>query len=162
MDPDQTPVAIDKTHRNIYRPQIRVAQAVSAAAQEAGFDRILVELVNIRVSQINGCAVCLDTHVRQALEAGETMQRIGVLRAWRDTVLFTDRERAALAVAEAITQIPPHAQRLAILAQARRHLTDEQLSVVEWLAINMNAFNRISIFSSHQVREAASSPAEKP
>lgn len=144
-------VLIDREHRNVYRPQIRVAQAVSEAAASAGFDRRFIELINIRVSQINGCAVCLDTHVRDALAAGETHQRLGVLRAWRDTSLFTDVERAALAVAELVTELPGYERRDEVLAQARQHLSDEQLSVVSWLAINMNAFNRISIISGHQV-----------
>ena len=65
--------------------QINVAKAVRQACQDAGLDRKLVELINIRVSQINGCAYCLDTHVTAALRYGETPQRIAVLPAWRDT-----------------------------------------------------------------------------
>ncbi|MGC5411618.1 carboxymuconolactone decarboxylase family protein, partial [Streptomyces sp. DT225] len=86
-----------------YRALVAAAEAVRAVADEAGLDRRLVELINLRVSQLNGCAFCLDVHTRAALRAGESVQRLGVLAAWRDTGLFTERERAALALAESTT-----------------------------------------------------------
>jgi AhpD family alkylhydroperoxidase len=92
-------VPIDKQSRDAYLAQINVAKAVRKAGQDAGIDRTLVELINIRISQINGCAYCLDVHVRDAVQLGESAQRIAVLSAWRDTTLFTAIEGAALALA---------------------------------------------------------------
>lgn len=148
----QRRVRVDKRHPQIYRAQLEVARAVRAAAAEAGFDRILVELVNIRVSQINGCAYCLHIHVRDALANGESTQRLAVLPAWRDTTLFTDDERAALTLAESLTTLPDAGDRETGYAQAAAHLTREQMSALIWVVVTMNAFNRLSIASRHEVR----------
>jgi AhpD family alkylhydroperoxidase len=143
---------IDKQSPAAYRSMSAVAGEVAATAEAAGLDRLLVELVNIRVSQLNGCGFCLDLHVRQAVKNGETPQRLAVLPAWRDVDLFTSTERAALALAEAITKLPEHALRERERTCARDELTADQFSAVSWLAITMNAFNRISIISGHPVR----------
>ena len=119
---------------------------------EAGLDLKLIELLNVRISQINGCAYCLDMHVTDAIKGGESTQRLAVLPAWRDTAVFEDQERAALALAENITDLPAPRTRELEDAYAREHLTDEQYSAVSWLAIAMNAFNRVSITSQHPVR----------
>lgn len=149
-------ISIDKQTRPVYRAQVAVAVAVRDAVAQAGLDRTLVELVNIRVSQINGCAYCLDVHTRDALAGGETPQRLAVLPAWRETDLFTDRERAALTLAETVTTLPTPDQQDRDYADARAHLTDDQLSAIVWVAIAMNAFNRISILSRHRVRPSTS------
>jgi AhpD family alkylhydroperoxidase len=143
---------IDKQSPMAYRSMSAVATEVAATAQAAGLDRLLVELVNIRVSQLNGCGFCLDLHVRQAVKNGETAQRLAVLPAWRDVDLFTSTERAALALAEAITMLPEHDLRERERTCARDELTADQFSAVSWVAITMNAFNRISIISGHPVR----------
>ncbi|MFZ2527411.1 MAG: carboxymuconolactone decarboxylase family protein [Rhodococcus sp. (in: high G+C Gram-positive bacteria)] len=144
-------VPIDKQTRAVYRAQVAVAVAVRDAVAEAGLDRTLVELVNLRVSQINGCAYCLDVHTRDALAGGEKPQRIAVLRAWRDTELFDDAERAALELAEAVTTLPSWYEQDRAYVEARLHLTDDQFSAVVWVVIAMNAFNRVSIVSRHRV-----------
>ncbi|WP_016691917.1 carboxymuconolactone decarboxylase family protein [Rhodococcus rhodochrous] len=151
-----TRISIDKQNRPVYRAQVAVAVAVRDAVAQAGLDRTLVELVNIRVSQINGCAYCLDVHTRDALDGGETPQRLAVLPAWRETDLFTDRERAALTLAETVTTLPAPEQQDRDTANARSHLTDDQLSAIVWVAVAMNAFNRISILSRHRVRPSTS------
>ncbi|MGI9209209.1 MAG: carboxymuconolactone decarboxylase family protein [Rhodococcus sp. (in: high G+C Gram-positive bacteria)] len=145
-------VLIDKQTRPVYRAQVAVAGAVREAVAEAGLERSLVELVNIRVSQINGCAYCLDIHVREALKAGVSTTQLAVLSVWRDTELFTDVERAALTLAESVTVLPSSYEQDRDYAEARAHLTDDQLSAVAWVAITMNAFNRISIVSRHAPR----------
>ncbi|WP_349536618.1 carboxymuconolactone decarboxylase family protein [Rhodococcus rhodochrous] len=151
-----TRVSIDKQTRPVYRAQVAVAVAVRDAVAHAGLDRTLVELVNIRISQINGCAYCLDVHTRDALAGGESPQRLAVLPAWRETELFTDRERAALTLAEMVTTLPTPDLQDRDYADARAHLTDDQLSAIVWVAIAMNAFNRISILSRHRVRPCTS------
>ncbi|MFF0294814.1 carboxymuconolactone decarboxylase family protein [Kitasatospora sp. NPDC004615] len=147
-------VYIDKQHPQAFRALRSNAEAVREAAAEAGLDRRLVELVNLRVSQINGCAYCLDVHTKAALQAGESVQRLGVLNAWRDTALFDERERAALALAEATTHPADATAQDVAYAQARAVLGDEQISAVIWVAIAINAFNRVSILSKHPVRPA--------
>jgi AhpD family alkylhydroperoxidase len=151
-DIPDTRVPIDRQTRPVYRAQVAVAVAVREAVQQAGLDRKLVELVNVRISQINGCAYCLDVHIRDALKGGEKAQRLAVLPAWRDTDLFTDLERAALELAESVTTLPSSYEQDRAYAEARKFLTDDQLSAVVWVAIAMNSFNRISIVSRHQVK----------
>jgi AhpD family alkylhydroperoxidase len=145
-------VYVDKQSPKAYHALTATAEAVRTVAQEAGLPRTLVELVNLRVSQINGCAYCLDVHTRAALRAGETTQRLGVLAAWRDTEVFTAQERAALALAEATTRPADASLQADAYATARRDLSDDEISAVVWVAVATNAFNRISIMSKHPVR----------
>lgn len=144
-------VQIDKKHPAAYRAAVKWATAVGTTAEQAGLNRILVELVNVRVSQINACATCLDVHVRRAVKVGESERRLGVLAAWRDTQLFTETERAALALAESVTRLGDAAAQDRAYAEAAEVLTEEQISAVTWVAIAINAFNRISILSEHPV-----------
>ncbi len=145
-------VFVDKQSPHAYRALVRTSEAVRTTAADAGLERTLVELVNLRVSQLNGCAYCLDVHTRAALRAGETAARLGTLPAWRDTELFTPVERAALALAEATTTPSDAAAQESAYAAARDVLTDDQISAVIWVAVTINAFNRVSILSRHPVR----------
>ncbi|MFB7667734.1 carboxymuconolactone decarboxylase family protein [Kitasatospora sp. NPDC056138] len=145
-------VFIDKQSPETFRAMRAAAESARAGAMGAGLDRRLVELVNLRVSQINGCAYCLNVHTRAALQAGDTAQRLGTLPAWRDTELFTRQERAALALAEATTDPADAALQEDAYRDAREVLTDGQISAVIWVAIAINAFNRVSILSKHPVR----------
>ncbi|MFK0025032.1 carboxymuconolactone decarboxylase family protein [Streptomyces sp. NPDC090798] len=145
-------IFIDKQSPKAYHALVQTSEAVRATAADAGLDRTVVELINLRVSQINGCAYCLNVHTRAALRAGETAQRLGVLAAWRDTELFTPAERAALALAEATTEPTDAAAQETAWVAARDALTDDQISAVIWVAITINAFNRVSIMSKHPVR----------
>ncbi|MFF2936313.1 carboxymuconolactone decarboxylase family protein [Streptomyces mirabilis] len=151
--PASSRVFIDKQSPKAYRALVETAGAVRAVADEAGLDRRLVELINLGVSQINGCAFCLDVHTRAALRAGETIQRLGVLPAWRDTELFTERERAALALAEATTDPAQADAQETAYETARQVLDEDEISAVIWVAITINAFNRVSILSKHHVRK---------
>ncbi|MFE4692150.1 carboxymuconolactone decarboxylase family protein [Streptomyces sp. NPDC056749] len=156
MPSDNRRVFIDKQHPQVYRSQIEVAKAVRRAARDAGLSRALMELVNLRVSQINACAYCLHTHTRDAIEAGESPWRITVLPAWRDTRLFTDQERAALTLAESLTVLPDSRLQDRDYAEAASVLTHEQISVISWAVIVINAFNLVSVVSRHSI------PPEKP
>ncbi|MEU1086322.1 carboxymuconolactone decarboxylase family protein [Streptomyces sp. NPDC005576] len=145
-------IYIDKQSPKAYHALVATSGAVRAVAEEAGLSRTLVELVNLRVSQLNGCASCLDVHTRAALRAGDTARRLGVLAAWRDTEVFTAEERAALALAEATTNPADAAQQEGSYALARETLSDDQIAAVIWVAVAINAFNRVSIMSKHPVR----------
>ncbi|MGO1166823.1 MAG: carboxymuconolactone decarboxylase family protein [Janibacter sp.] len=107
--------------------------------------------MNVRISQLNGCAFCLDMHTRQAREAGATEQRIAQLPAWPDSAVFDQVECAVLDIAEVVTLIPERDERRERLASARDLLGDETFTAVEWAAVTMNAYNRISILSEHPV-----------
>ena len=144
-------IFIDKQSPKAYHALVQTSEAVRATAADAGLERAVVELVNLRVSQLNGCAFCLDVHTKAALRGGETPRRLGVLAAWRDTGLFTPVERAALALAEATTVPSDAAAQEAAYADALEVLTDDQISAVIWVAVTINAFNRVSVLSKHPV-----------
>lgn len=144
-------IFIDKQSPKAFHALVQTSEAVRTAAAEAGLDRTTVELVNLRVSQVNGCAYCLDLHTRKALRAGESPQRLGVLAAWRDTDVFTAAERAALGLAEAANDPTDTAAQTSAYETAREVLTDDQISAVTWVAITIGAFNRVSIMSGHPV-----------
>ncbi|KRE79278.1 carboxymuconolactone decarboxylase family protein [Arthrobacter sp. Soil763] len=149
-------VFLDKAHPAAWRALNGLGLKAKEAADEAGLDQTLIELLNVRISQINGCAFCLDLHVGDAIKNGESAQRLAVLPAWRDTKLFTEKEAAALMLAEAITNISDSTARELEGRLARKHLTDDEFAAVSWLAIAMNAFNRVSIVSQHPVRRKSS------
>ncbi|MEV1068952.1 carboxymuconolactone decarboxylase family protein [Streptomyces sp. NPDC050263] len=144
-------IFIDKQSPKAYHALVQTSEAVRATAAEAGLERTVVELVNLRVSQLNGCAFCLDVHTKAALRAGEDTRRLAVLAAWRDTELFTPLERAALALAEVTTVLSDAAAQEAAYEDARQALTEDQISAVIWVAVTINAFNRVSVLSKHPV-----------
>ncbi|MFJ2238270.1 carboxymuconolactone decarboxylase family protein [Streptomyces sp. NPDC087859] len=154
-------IFIDKQSPKAFHALRQTAEAVRTVAAEAGLDRTAVELINLRVSQINGCAYCLDTHTRAALRAGESTQRLGVLAAWRDTEVFSPIERAALALAEATTEPTDAVAQESAYEAARQALTDDQISAAIWVAVTINAFNRVSIMSKHPVRANRDAPGGK-
>ncbi|MFE7927934.1 carboxymuconolactone decarboxylase family protein [Streptomyces sp. NPDC057456] len=144
-------IFIDKQSPQAYHALVQTSEAVRATAADAGLERTVVELIDLRVSQLNGCAFCLDLHTRAALRAGEDTRRLGVLAAWRDTDLFSPLERAALALAEATTVPSDAAAQETAYADALEVLTEDQISAVIWVAVTINAFNRVSILSKHPV-----------
>lgn len=149
---------LDKADPGSWRALNGLSRKVTAAAEDAGLSRALLELLNLRVSQLNGCAYCLDLHTGYAVEAGVSAQKLAVLPAWRETDLFDDLERAALAIGEAVALLPDEETRLAELAVARAELTDEQYSALQWTAVAITAFNRVSVLSRHRVRPRAAAP----
>jgi AhpD family alkylhydroperoxidase len=108
----------------------------------------LKELIKIRVSQINGCAFCIDLHTKDARKHGETEQRIYQLSAWRESPFFTDMERAVLALAEEITHISVHGVADETYNNALEQLGEEQLAQAIMAIIAINAWNRIGV-STH-------------
>lgn len=143
---------LDKSDPASWRAINGLALKVADAAEQAGLPRLTLELVNVRISQLNGCAFCLDLHARLAHEAGASEQQLAVLSAWRETTVFTPTERAALTIGEAATELPGNGRLRIELSAARAALTEEQYSALQWVAVTMNAFNRISILSGHPVR----------
>lgn len=123
---------------------VKAMTRLGAYLENCGLEKSLLELVKIRASQINGCAFCLDMHTKDARAEGETEQRLYLLSAWRETPFFTERERAALAWAEAVTVIgggvPDE-----VYAEVRPHFTEQELADLTWAVVTINGWNRIAI-----------------
>jgi len=105
----------------------------------------LLRLVEIRASQINGCAYCLDMHTKDARAAGETEQRIYTLDAWRETPFFTDRERAALEWTEAVTLVAETRVPDDVYQQVRQQFSEEELIELTFAVIVINSWNRLNV-----------------
>ena len=110
-----------------------------------GLDKSLGFLVEIRASQINGCAVCLHMHTRDALKAGETAERIIMLDAWRESPLFSERERAALAWTEALTRVAEKGAPDEVYEAVRANFTEEEQVSLTLLIGVINSFNRLNV-----------------
>lgn len=125
-------------------------QALTALAKvpvEAGLSPKLLELVNLRASQINGCSVCVDGHPRIAKKLGETDERLFAVSAWRDSPYFSDAERAALALTEAVTRTSDRADPVPdeIWDEATRHYDGRSLAALVIAIANINVWNRLNI-----------------
>lgn len=143
---------IDKVMPDAWSAAQNFSAEVRTAALKRGLTPVEFELINVRASQLNGCAFCLDLHSRQARQAGVPQQRLDLLSAWRETSIYTERERALLAVAEAATKLPLNEDAKADLAGALAVLGEDVFVAAEWVAVTINAFNRVSILSEHPVR----------
>ena len=105
----------------------------------------LIELVKMRASQINGCAFCIDMHSKDARAEGETEQRLYALNAWRETPFFSDRERAALAWAEAVTLVAEGHVPDEVYDEARQQFSEEELVNLTMTLVTINSWNRLAI-----------------
>jgi AhpD family alkylhydroperoxidase len=108
-------------------------------------DKALALLVDIRASQLNGCAFCLDMHVKQAKMHGERELRLHHVAIWRESPLFTPKERAALAWTELLTRIPPEGISDAAYAEVSEHFPPEELSELTWRVAAINGWNRMNV-----------------
>src|SRR5246127_3968231 len=106
---------------------VKALMALEAQIQGSGLEPSLIELVKIRASQINGCAYCIHMHTRDARAKGESEERIYLLDAWRESPLYTDRERAALAWTEAGTLVSPTHVPDAVFEEVRQHFAEDEL-----------------------------------
>lgn len=119
-------------------------RALERHLQSSTLGHCLLELVKIRVSQLNGCAYCIDMHAKVARAHGETEQRIYALSAWRETPFFDERERSALAWTEALTQIQGGVPD-DLYAEVRQHFDEAQLVDLTYAVVAINGWNRIAI-----------------
>lgn len=113
--------------------------------RQSGLEQPLLELVRMRSSQINGCAFCLDMHSKDARAAGETEQRLYALNAWRETPLYTERERAALAWTEAVTLVSQSHVPDEVYEFVRKQFSEKELVDLTLAIAEINAWNRIAI-----------------
>lgn len=137
------------TERLNYRTQspkgMEAMLGLETYVRSSGLEKSLLELVKTRVSQINGCAYCLDMHTKDARAAGETEQRLYTLSAWREAPFFTARERAALAWAEAVTQIAEGPIEDVLYESARQQFGEKELVDLTLAVIAINGWNRLAI-----------------
>jgi AhpD family alkylhydroperoxidase len=138
-------VALKKVTPDVSAAMGSLHAAAVSAARDAKVEPELLELIRIRASQINGCAFCLDMHTKDARAAGETEQRVYALNAWRETPFFTGRERAALALTEAVTLVHDGQVPDAVYAEAAEVFDETQIAALIWAATVINAYNRIAI-----------------
>ena len=125
---------------------VRRLQEFSTAIVDSGqIERGLAFLVDIRASQLNGCAFCLDMHVKEAKLDGERELRLHHVAAWRESPLFTAKERAALAWTEALTRIAPDGIADDLYAQVREQFSDRELSALTFRVAGINAWNRVNV-----------------
>jgi AhpD family alkylhydroperoxidase len=125
-------------------PKVFKAVLALDAAARQGIDPVLLELVQIRASQLNRCAYCIDYHTTDARKAGEREERIHQLSAWEESSLYTEKERAALALTEAVTLLPQgvHDE---VYEEAAHHFDEQELAQLIALIFTVNTWNRMNV-----------------
>ncbi|MGH3896666.1 MAG: carboxymuconolactone decarboxylase family protein [Pseudonocardiaceae bacterium] len=126
-------------------PDVHRAMVAFSQAAEDKLDPIIGVLVKVRASQLNGCAFCLDLHTREARTAGEREQRLYALAAWRETPFFTDRERAALALTEAVTFVTDGHVSDDVYRAAAQQFDETELAHLLWTIAAINVWNRMAV-----------------
>jgi AhpD family alkylhydroperoxidase len=134
-------------------PGYRAMSALSSATHELPLDPRLRELIRVRASMLNGCAYCVDMHTKDARALGESEQRLYAVAAWHEAPFFSAAERAALALTDALTMLPGKPLPDAVLAEAEEELGREGLAAATWIAITINAWNRVAIAGHERAGE---------
>ena len=124
---------------------IKALFGLGAYVSRSSIEQSLQDIISFRVSQINGCAFCLDMHSKDLRAQGESEQRLYLLDAWRETSIYTDREKAALAWAEAVTKLPNNNVPDEVYHQARKQFSEEELVDLTLAVITINSYNRLNI-----------------
>ena len=126
--------------------------ALNASTEQAGVPRRTLGLIHLRASQINGCGVCVDMHARELQQQDETLERLFAVAAWRDTPYFTEGERAALALTEAVTRLSDREDPVpdAVWNEAARHYDERALAGLLLTIATINVWNRLNV-ATHQV-----------
>ena len=122
-------------------------QALGNAVSKGGLEERTVLLVLMRASQINGCGACLDGHAAHAIDVGEKPERLATIAAWRETPYFSDAERAALALTEAVTRLADRLDPVSdeVWSEAARHYDEQQLATLVLCIANINVWNRLNV-----------------
>ena len=138
---------------------MQALQALGKAVEQSGLPAQTVGLAHLRASQINGCSVCVDLHARMAKRIGETEQRLLAVSAWRDAPYFTDAERAALALTEAVTRLNDREDPVpdAVWAEAARHYDEKGLAALVLAIASINVWNRLNVATRQIAGEWAKS-----
>jgi AhpD family alkylhydroperoxidase len=140
---------------------MQAMQALSAAAEKGGVAAKTIGLCHLRASQINGCSVCLDMHARLLMNKdGETVERLFTVAAWRDAPYFTDAERAALALTEAVTRLSDRSDPVPddVWNEAARHYDERALGALLLAISTINVWNRLNVATGQVAGEWLKSP----
>ena len=127
--------------------------ALSANIGKTALIPVQKELIKIRASQINHCAFCINMHTKDALKLGESPQRIFLLDAWRETDLFTDEEKALLALTEEVTLISEHGVTDETYKQSLQYFSEEQMAQIIMQIVLINGWNRIAVSTHSPIQE---------
>jgi len=142
---------LDKASPEAWSILGEVRRTVAEESEAAGVQDVTRELMNLRISQLNGCAFCVHLHHRRAVRAGAPEEQIAQLPVWRDSPWFDAVERAALLLGETVTTLPEPMVRDRDLLAARDVLGDDAFTALEWSAVLMTTYNRLSMLSHHPV-----------
>jgi AhpD family alkylhydroperoxidase len=152
MPPTETTTPhVDTEHRarGAYRAMVQLDDATA----ELPLDPLLRELIRVRASMLNGCAYCVDMHTKDARAKGESEQRLYAVATWHEAPFFSPAERAALALTDALTLLAGNPLPDAVVAEAEAQLGAEGVAAATWIAVTINAWNRIAIASHLQAGE---------
>ena len=138
-------IGVQDERVNIRREMRDVSRAMVALEREIKVEPALRELVKLRASIVNGCAYCIDLHSKKARKAGESEQRIYTVAAWQDAPFFSERERAALALTDAVTLVAATRVPDEVYEQAARYFNSEELAHLIWQIATINVWNRVEI-----------------
>ena len=119
--------------------------ALERQIRKSGLDEKLLDLVRMRASQINGCAYCLDMHSKDARARGETEQRLYGLNAWRETPYYSDRERAALELTEALTLVAERGVSDEVFGRVKQQFSEDEIAHLSLAIVSINGWNRLNI-----------------
>ena len=151
-------------HPEIVLPEVlQSLLALHKAIENAGVPSKTIGLVQVRASQINGCSVCVDMHCRELNKSGETDDRLDAVAAWRDAPYFTEDERAALALAEAVTRLSDLSDPVpnAVWEEATRHYDERALAALFTAIAAINSWNRLNVAVRQAAGVLAKAEAEK-
>ena len=137
---------------------LKEVTALNKAVDECGLERGLLHLIKLRASQINGCSYCVDLHSREARHDGESEQRLYLVAAWKESPLFSDRERAAFAWVEAVTKIADTGVSDELYEATLKHFSEEELTKLTVAVGMINIWNRLSV-SFHTIHPVAKAKA---
>lgn len=128
-----------------YPDAIKGLMEIEKDVHDSGLDVKIFELVKYRASQINGCAYCMDMHTKDARAAGETEQRLYLVSAWREVDFYTDREKAALAWAEALTLVSQSHDLDALYESLQKKFSEKEIMALTMTIVAINGWNRLSV-----------------
>lgn len=147
MNTEPAPVDPERLSINDVAPKLQQAYIHLETTVRAAVDHTLYELIKTRASQVNGCAFCVDMHTKDARVAGETEQRLYLLSAWQEAPIYTERERAALALTEAVTLVSQTHVPDDVWNRSAAVFSPEELAGVLMAIVTINGWNRMAISS---------------
>jgi AhpD family alkylhydroperoxidase len=151
MSTETDATTFESERMNIGYEAPTLSRALVALEREIRIDPVLRELVKLRASILNGCAYCIDMHTKDARKAGESEQRLYAVAAWHEAPFFSERERAALALTDAVTLIADTHVPAGVYDEAALHFDSEELAHLLWQIVAINAWNRTAVATRQTV-----------